>query len=262
MFRLHINLLRRMVFIVPLVTALSRESVAEDHFVPQPAQQANVNVCSLVDAAAQKNDLPVEFFTRLIWFESGFQSDSIGRLTHSGERALGIAQFMPGTAIERGLFEPFDPNAALPKSAEFLRELRDEFGNLGLAAAAYNAGPQRVRDFVAGLHPLPAETINYVQAITKHSVDEWLNLAQQKTALTDRHDIAFQDNSVHCQDVIASLKEAPISLGTRTANVPSWCRLLHHPNTQVCGSVHEVASATAFLVKTHFTKSAVMLTRH
>ena len=49
---------------------------------------------------------------------------------------------MPGTAAERGLSDPFDPEQAIPKAAELLSELRTRFGNLGLAAAAYNAGPQ------------------------------------------------------------------------------------------------------------------------
>ena len=56
-----------------------------------------------------------------------------------------VARFMPGTASERRLLDPFDPVQALPKSAEFLNELRGQFGNLGLAAAAYNAGPRRVQ---------------------------------------------------------------------------------------------------------------------
>ena len=47
-------------------------------------------------------------------------------------------------------------NMALPKSAEFLRELRAQFGNLGLAAAAYNAGPQRVQDWLRGKRTLPS----------------------------------------------------------------------------------------------------------
>ena len=81
---------------------------------------------------------------------------------------------MPGTAMERQLFEPFNPAAALPKSGEFLAELRNEFGNLGLAAAAYNAGPQRLRDYLAGLsHDLPLETRNYVLAITGRPVEDW-----------------------------------------------------------------------------------------
>jgi soluble lytic murein transglycosylase-like protein len=57
---------------------------------------------------------------------------------------------MPVTAAERFLHDPFDPVQTLPKSAEFLRELRAQFGNLGAAASAYNAGPQRVRDRLAG----------------------------------------------------------------------------------------------------------------
>jgi len=71
-------------------------------------------------------------------------------VTRSGARARGIAQFMPRTASERGLLDPYDPVQALPKVGEFLRQLLQEFGNLGLAAAAYNAGPRRVRDWLEG----------------------------------------------------------------------------------------------------------------
>ena len=48
---------------------------------------------------------------------------------------------MPATAAERNLLDPLNPIEALPKAAEFLKDLRGQFGNLGLAAAAYNAGP-------------------------------------------------------------------------------------------------------------------------
>ena len=67
----------------------------------------------------------MEFFARVIWQESRFRADAVGPLTRSGRRAQGIAQFMPGTAAERRLLDPFDPVQALPKSAEFLKELRD-----------------------------------------------------------------------------------------------------------------------------------------
>ena len=52
---------------------------------------------------------------------------------------------MPKTADERGLANPFDPEEAIPKSAELLADLKQRFGNLGLAAAAYNAGPAVLR---------------------------------------------------------------------------------------------------------------------
>ena len=107
-------------------------------------------MCLMIESAARANDLPLEFFARVIWQESRFQSDAVGPVTRNGQRAQGIAQFMPGTASERRLLDPFDPVQALPKSAEFLRELRGQFGNLGLAAAAYNAGPRRVQEWLAG----------------------------------------------------------------------------------------------------------------
>jgi soluble lytic murein transglycosylase-like protein len=131
------------------------------------------SVCMMIESAARAQNLPLEFFARVIWQESRFQPGVVGPRTRSGDRAQGIAQFMPRTAAERGLLDPFDPVQALPKSAEFLRELADQFGNLGLAAAAYNAGPGRLREFLSARRPLPAETRNYVLAITGISVDEW-----------------------------------------------------------------------------------------
>jgi hypothetical protein len=65
---------------------------------------------------------------------------------------------MPATARWRGLADPFDPLEAIAQTAKLLRDLRREFGNLGLAAAAYNAGPGRVRDWLAGRRGLPRET--------------------------------------------------------------------------------------------------------
>src|SRR6202158_386896 len=107
-------------------------------------------VCLMIEAAARANDLPLEVFARVIWHGSRFQSDAVGPLTRRGQRALGIAQFMPGPASERRRLDPFDPVQALPKSAEFLNELRNQFGNLGLAAAAYNAGPRRGQGWLRG----------------------------------------------------------------------------------------------------------------
>ena len=101
----------------------------------------------MIEATTPANDLPLELFARVVWQESRFQSDAMGPMTRNGQRAQGIAQFMPGTASERRLLDPFDPVQALPKSAEFLNQLRSRFGNLGLAAAAYNAGPRRVQEW-------------------------------------------------------------------------------------------------------------------
>jgi hypothetical protein len=129
---------------------------------------ALATLCGIVEAAAIGEGLPINFFTRLIWRESAFQPAAL-----SPAGARGVAQFMPHTASERGLDDPFDPAAAIPASAKLLAELAQRFGNLGLAAAAYNAGPNAVADWIAGRGPMPLETRDYVLAITGHEVEEW-----------------------------------------------------------------------------------------
>ncbi|WP_066468688.1 lytic transglycosylase domain-containing protein [Bosea sp. WAO] len=135
----------------------------------EPQQESVAQtICRLIEGAAKQHELPVAFFTRLIWRESSFRPH-----VTSPAGAQGIAQFMPGTANERGLADPFDPEAAIPHSAAFLSALKGQFGNLGLAAAAYNGGPNRVARWVARGGALPYETQAYVRFITGRSVDEW-----------------------------------------------------------------------------------------
>ncbi len=57
-----------------------------------------------------------------------------------------------------------------------MAELRNQFGNLGLAAT-YNAAPERVREFVRGSRPL--QTRNYVLAITGRSLEDWGKAAKE-----------------------------------------------------------------------------------
>jgi hypothetical protein len=126
-------------------------------------------VCRLVDSAAHANDLPVGFVTRVIWRESSFRAAVV-----SLKGAQGIAQFMPATATEHGIPDPFDPAEAIPKAARLLAELRARFGNLGLAAAAYNAGTARVVRWLRGAGNLPAETRAYVRFVTLRNAAAWL----------------------------------------------------------------------------------------
>jgi len=194
----------------PATTGVARPSV-EELAIPTDRQQETrlatdtqtlESICLMVEAAARANDLPLEFFARVIWQESRFQVDIVGPVTRNGQRAQGIAQFMPGTASERRLLDPFDPVQALPKSAEFLAELRVQFGNLGLAAAAYNAGPRRVSEWLAGSGPMPQETRNYVIAITGSPIEVWARAGKGgKTP-----DAAPPTT---CHDLIALLKRAP-----------------------------------------------------
>jgi hypothetical protein len=200
----------------------------------------------MIESAARANGLPVDFFVRVIWQESRLQPDAIGPLTGSGEHAEGIAQFMPRTAMERQLYEPFDPVEALPKSGEFLAQLRDEFGNLGLAAAAYNAGPKRVREFLAGSRALPGETRRYVLAITGRPVEEWAMSATTAGSNAANNDEPHSDQAPpNCHDLLAQLKRPPNPFVSEWQGhkVPSWCRALHHPDIGICGPVHLLMAA-------------------
>lgn len=125
-------------------------------------------VCPLMQQQADARGLPPMVFVRLIWKESRFHPQAV-----SPKGAQGIAQFMPGTADERGLADPFEPLQAIRHSASLLADLKAEFGNVGLAAAAYNAGAERVRNWLAGASGLPAETEGYVFFVTGRAADEW-----------------------------------------------------------------------------------------
>src|ERR1700732_3841243 len=134
-----------------------------------PSQPLSTDtICTALAAAAAQNDLPTNFFARLIWRESRFDPSAVSRAG-----AQGVAQFMPATANWRGLSNPFDPLEAIAESAKLLRDLRRECGNLGLAAAAYNAGSGRVRDWLAGRRELPGETRAYVRLVTGRPAEEW-----------------------------------------------------------------------------------------
>lgn len=154
--------------------------IALDSYIP--------DVCAAIETFAERNALDVGFFARLLWRESLFDAGAV-----SPAGALGIAQFMPGTAKLRGLADPFDPVQALAVSAAYLAELTDRFGSLGLAAVAYNAGEARAEKFLAGNDWLPNETEAYVQAITGYAALEWRDAPPEKLDLALASGRPFRD---------------------------------------------------------------------
>jgi hypothetical protein len=135
----------------------------------QPPMSPSDRFCHALREAAEASGIPVPFFARLLWQESRFRSNEV-----SPAGAQGVAQFMPETAAEVGLDNPFDPMQALPASARLLRKLRDDFGNLGLAAAAYNAGSGRIQKWLGRQGQLPQETRDYVRIITGTKAEDWI----------------------------------------------------------------------------------------
>lgn len=159
--------MRRVATLLLLVAGLSMpmDAARAEAATVETLEQA---LCRLIETGARRHHLPIHFFTRLIWAESRFRIRAV-----SPAGAQGVAQFMPGTARERGLADPFDPEQAIAASASLLADLNRQFGNLGLAAAAYNAGPTRVQNFLDGRSGLPMETQSYVFQITARTAEDW-----------------------------------------------------------------------------------------
>jgi transglycosylase-like protein with SLT domain/sporulation related protein len=157
--------------------------------------------------------------------------------------AQGIAQFMPGTAAMRGLADPFDPGQAIPASAHYLRDLADRFGNLGLAAAAYNAGEQRVSNWLAGSASLPWETRDYVLFITGHGADDW-KPADQLATLDVPSAVPAGDEAAHCAAIAAALElpgagATPIAPSAPSAAWAPW-------GVQVAGNFSEARARAGY----------------
>jgi transglycosylase-like protein with SLT domain/sporulation related protein len=140
----------------------------------QPATESiDDALCRVIETAARDHGVAADFLTNLIWRESSFRARAV-----SPKGAQGIAQFMPYTARARGLDDPFDPESAIPHAARMIADLAAQFGNLGLAAAAYNAGAGRVTRWLAREAGLPAETRTFVLRITGRSADDWAALGR------------------------------------------------------------------------------------
>jgi hypothetical protein len=151
-------------------TAARFDSAVAEVPTPSPRRRPVPHrlVCETLADAAVDHNIPVPFLIRLIWQESRFNQNAV-----SPVGAQGVAQFMPATAAAMRLVDPFNPLEAVRASAALLRELIGQFGNLGLAAAAYNAGPKRVQDWLARRGSLPKETRDYVQHITGVAPEHW-----------------------------------------------------------------------------------------
>jgi len=112
----------------------------------------------ILTRAAQRWNVSATLLAAQIYAESTFNP-----FARSPAGALGIAQFMPGTAKAMGLDDPFDAQQAIDAQAHLMRDLLRRFGSVPLALAAYNAGPGAVA--ACGCIPNIPETRGYVARI-------------------------------------------------------------------------------------------------
>ena len=123
-----------------------------------------VEIATHVSEASQQFGIPEH------WIYAVIRAESAGRVRAvSRAGAMGLMQLMPGTwSRQRARFslgqDPFDPRDNVLAGTSYLREMYDRYGAQGFLAA-YNAGPGRYEDWLAGRRSLPLETHRYVARI-------------------------------------------------------------------------------------------------
>jgi hypothetical protein len=230
-FRMRCDLKIKTLIVAWLVAAVYFGMAAPVNAVPRPpVKPAAETVCSTISQEARRRGLPESFFARLIWKESLFDPKAI-----SPKGAQGIAQFMPDTAKDRGLADPFLAAQALSASADLLADLRDAFGNLGLAAAAYNAGEDRVRAWLSGLAELPLETLDYVLFVTGRPAADWMKSESSFTIPAIGRGEDFAKDCI----ALASRQPNPATAPSVSGDWKPW-------GAQLAGAPSEAAALAAF----------------
>lgn len=199
------------------------------------------DTCQVIAATAAEAGLDAGFFARLIWQESLFDAAAV-----SPAGAQGIAQFMPGTARLRDLDDPFNPAQALRSSALYLAELRDAYGNIGLAAAAYNAGEARLEDFLHSDRRLPPETRAYVPKITGYGALDWRDAPPEKWDLSLSDTESFQSA---CESLA---RNRSLTAFRETSNARPWGVIVAaHRNRKVAALRLQRAEASSDVLRGH-----------
>lgn len=118
----------------------------------------------LMSQLEQQYKLPTGILSRIAGAETGHIKDWNKRINATSPKgARGLMQFMPGTAGQYSV-DPLNPESAIKGAARYLRDARDVIGSndMGLLAAAYNAGITRVKN---GKVPEIPETQQYVAKV-------------------------------------------------------------------------------------------------
>jgi len=151
-----------------LILTLSSLALGADHVPGEfdfrvPKGSTSAQVKAWIKQASAQHGLDPCLVQALMEAESGGNASAV-----SPKGAKGLMQIMPGTAKDLKLDDPFDPSANIDAGSRYLRDQLKAFGDVRLALAAYNAGPEAVRKF-AGIPPYP-ETQRYVAVVANRFI--------------------------------------------------------------------------------------------
>lgn len=113
---------------------------------------------SIFEDAARTYGLSSKLLKAVAKAESNFNPNAVSKAG-----AVGVMQLMPGTAKSLGVTDSYDARQNIMGGAKYLKQNLDKFGDVSLALAAYNAGPNSVKKY-GGIPPYK-ETQNYVKKI-------------------------------------------------------------------------------------------------
>jgi soluble lytic murein transglycosylase-like protein len=148
-----------MVFQQPVGRAMLVERMRGEGVAEAARRCCDAELAKVLAAAAAAHRLEEPLLRAVIQVESGFNPQA-----QSPTGAVGLMQLMPAVAQRYGVTDRFEIRQNVLAGARYLRELLDEFGDLRLALAAYNAGEGAVRRFGNRIPPYP-ETMAYVPAV-------------------------------------------------------------------------------------------------
>lgn len=147
------------------VNAVARKESSTPSFqsiFTDKAQNGPESMDAIFEEAAARYDVSVDLLKAVAKAESGFNPNAVSKAG-----AIGVMQLMPATARSLGVADPYDARQNIMGGAKYLKENLDRFnGDVSLALAAYNAGPNAVQKY-GGIPPY-SETQNYVKVVTSY----------------------------------------------------------------------------------------------
>ncbi len=152
-------------FLSGLLSAVTSCGAAVAQTTPSLRTDQSAPFAPYIDEASRRFRVPAAWIRAIMRAESAYDVRAV-----SSVGAMGLMQVMPETWLElRARYslgsDPFDPHDNIIAGAAYLREMYDRYGDFSAMLAAYNAGPQRYDEYLAGTRALPAETRAYVATI-------------------------------------------------------------------------------------------------